>query len=44
MTVTLTHVIGNPLPGERHKRKLEPADDEMVIARQLLRSKASRPG
>jgi hypothetical protein len=43
-TVTLTHVIGNPLPGERHKRKLEPADDEMVVARQLLRSKASRPG
>jgi hypothetical protein len=30
-TVTLTHVIGNPLPGERHKRKLEPADDEMVV-------------
>jgi hypothetical protein len=27
--------------GEQYKRKLGPADDEMVIARQLLRSKAS---
>jgi hypothetical protein len=40
----LTDVIGKPLSGERYERKLGPADDEMVIARQLLRSKASRPG
>jgi len=26
---------------EQYKRKLGPADDEMVIAQQLLRSKAS---
>ena len=28
-------------PGEQYKHKLGPADDEMVIARQPLRSKAS---
>ena len=40
-TVTLTDVMGKPFPGEQYKRKLGPADDEMVIARKLLRSKAS---
>jgi len=40
-TVTLTDVMGKPFPGEQYKRKLGPADDEMGIARQLLRSKAS---
>jgi hypothetical protein len=40
-TVTLTDVMGKPFPGEQYKRKLAPADDEMVIARQPLRSKAS---
>jgi len=39
--VTLTDVMGKPFPGEQYKRKLGPADDEMVFARQLLRSKAS---
>jgi hypothetical protein len=39
-TVMLTDAAGKPLPGERTKRKLGPEDDEMVIARQLLRSKA----
>jgi hypothetical protein len=34
------HLVG-PFPGEQYKRKLGPADDEMVIARQPLRSKAS---
>ena len=37
-TVTLTDV---PFPGGQYKRKLGPADDEMVMARQLLRSKAT---
>jgi hypothetical protein len=40
-TVTLTDVMGKPFPGEQYKRKLGPADDEMVMARQLLRSKAT---
>jgi hypothetical protein len=34
------HLIG-PFPGVQYKRKLGHADDEMVIARQPLRSKAS---
>jgi hypothetical protein len=42
-TVTLTDAAGKPLPGQRHKRKLGPEDDEMVVARALLRSKSSRP-
>ena len=40
-SLTLTDVMGKPFPGEQYKRKLGPADDEMVIARQPLRSKAS---
>jgi hypothetical protein len=43
-TVMLTDVIGRPLPGERYRCKLGAADDEMIVARQLLRSQASRPG
>ena len=39
-TVMLTDAAGKPLPGACSKRKLRPEDDEMVIARQLLRSKA----
>ena len=39
--MTLTDVMGKPFPGEQYKRKLGPADDEMVMARQLLRSKAT---
>jgi hypothetical protein len=42
--VTLTDAIGNPIFGERYQRKLGPEDDEMAVARQLLRSKASRLG
>jgi hypothetical protein len=38
--VLFDHLVG-PFPGEQYKRKLGPADDEMVIARQPLRSKAS---
>jgi hypothetical protein len=42
--VSLTDAAGKPLfSGERHTRKLGPEDDEIVVARQLLRSKASRP-
>jgi hypothetical protein len=38
--VLFDHLVG-PFPGEQYKHKLGPADDEMVIARQPLRSKAS---
>jgi hypothetical protein len=38
--VLFDHLVG-PFPGEQYKRKLGHADDEMVIARQPLRSKAS---
>jgi hypothetical protein len=40
-TVMLTDTAGKPLPGEHSKRKLGPEDDEMSVARQLLRSNAS---
>jgi len=39
--VTLTDA-GKPLPGGCCQCKLGSEDDEMVVARQLLRSKASR--
>jgi len=39
-TVMLSDAAGKPLPGERYRRKLGPEDDEMVVARQLLRSQA----
>ena len=39
-TVMLTDAAGKPLPGEFSRRKLGHEDDEIVIARQLLRSKA----
>jgi len=40
-TVTLTDA-GKPLPGGCCQCKLGSEDDELVVARQLLRSKASR--
>ena len=39
--VLFDHLVG-PFPGEQYKHKLGPADDEMVIARQPLRSKGIR--
>jgi hypothetical protein len=42
-TVMLTDAAGQPLPGKWYKRRLGPENDEMVVARALLCSKASCP-
>jgi hypothetical protein len=40
-SVTLTAAV--PLPGEGYRRELKVRNDELAVAKQLLRNKVSRP-